>query len=316
MAEEYENYDTMTEKARGLVDNLEPESGGNGQTAEDIAHLQTSVTEGVQTLLRRLDSIEEDVHGLHDRLTHESTRAPTPEPDLAAQHVAIRDKDELDIEAAWGLQAAREPRWPASLAVLGAIVLYTLLPDKLIFSYTRWIVPALEVALLLPLSVIAPHRHIEESQWRRMASIALIAIINLANIASLALLVGNLIGGHAKASGTDLIFAAADIWLTNAIVFALWYWELDRGGPGARCAESHRAPDFLFPQMSTPEAAPPGWVPRFVDYLYVSFTNAEAFSPTDTMPLTQWAKLLMTVQSVASLITIALVAARAVNILA
>jgi len=98
-------------------------------------------------------------------------------------------------------------------------------------------------------------------------------------------------------------------------VFALWYWELDRGGPDARRRPRHRQPDFLFPQMVTPACAGPRWAPGFVDYLYVSFTNATAFSPTDTMPLTPWAKMLLLLQALASLLTVALVAARAVNIL-
>jgi hypothetical protein len=104
------------------------------------------------------------------------------------------------------------------------------------------------------------------------------------------------------------------IWLTNVIVFGLWYWDLDRGGPATRLHENHRRPDFLFPQMSTPGSGP-NWTPDFLDYLYTSFTNATAFSPTDTMPLTAWAKLLMMVQSLASLLTVALVVSRAVNIL-
>lgn len=99
------------------------------------------------------------------------------------------------------------------------------------------------------------------------------------------------------------------------LVFALWYWELDRGGPGARLRADHRHPDFLFPQMITPACAVAPWSPGFVDYLYVSFTTATAFSPTDTMPLTAWAKILMVTQSLASLLTVVLVAARAVNIL-
>ena len=118
-----------------------------------------------------------------------------------------------------------------------------------------------------------------------------------------------------KAEASQLVFSAIQIWLTNVIVFGLWYWELDRGGPSARCTPEHREPDFLFPQMATPSIAPDGWFPHFVDYLYVAFTNATAFSPTDTLPLTVWAKGLMTVQSLASLLTVALVAARAVNIL-
>ena len=99
------------------------------------------------------------------------------------------------------------------------------------------------------------------------------------------------------------------------LVFALWYWELDRGGPDERSSPQHREPDFLFPQMSTPGCARQGWRPHFVDYLYVSFTNAIAVSPTDTMPLTRWAKLLMLVQSLISVLTLAMVAARVGNIL-
>jgi hypothetical protein len=108
---------------------------------------------------------------------------------------------------------------------------------------------------------------------------------------------------------------SAQIWLTNVIVFALWYWELDRGGPVARCLPHHRAPDFLFPQMANPDAAPPGWTPSFFDYVYTSFTNAAAFSPTDTMPLSEWAKALFMIQSSASLVTAVLVIARIANIL-
>jgi len=103
--------------------------------------------------------------------------------------------------------------------------------------------------------------------------------------------------------------------LTNVIVFALWYWEIDRGGPDQRALKNHTAPDFLFPQMSTPGCSKPEWAPRFVDYLYIAFTNATAFSPTDAMPLSATAKMLMLAQSIISLVTVTLVAARAVNIL-
>lgn len=221
---------------------------------------------------------------------------------------------EAERELAWGERSRREPRWPASLAVVAAVVLYVALPDKLRIV-PIWILPTLEAALLVPLTVFAPHRHLEESRWRRVAALALIALVNAANLVSLVLLVHELLYGS-KANGRELIVASIEIWLTNVIVFGLWYWELDRGGPGERCRHHHRQPDFLFPQMATPGAAPERWVPSFVDYLYVSFTNATAFSPTDTMPLTEWAKLLMLVQSLASLLTVALVAARAVNILA
>jgi uncharacterized membrane protein len=221
---------------------------------------------------------------------------------------------EVAEEVAWGEPARREPRWPAAIAVVLAIILYATLPSKLSFGPMKWLIPGLEVVLLLPLLATNPYRHNRESMWERTASIAIIALITLANLISLLLLVHLLLAGRHEA-GRSLIFYAIEIWFTNVLVFGLWFWELDRGGPGERTSIHHRQPDFLFPQMATPGVAPTDWTPSFVDYLYVSFTNAAAFSPTDTMPLTEWAKLLMLVQSLASLLTIALVAARAVNIL-
>ena len=227
-----------------------------------------------------------------------------------------------DREAASGAPTHSEPRWPASLAVLAALALYISLDVRFELPFGprsfwpigRWFIPIVEMALLLPLTLGAPRRHRDEPKWARIAAVALIAVVTLSNVISLGLLVDSLLHGS-KTGGTRLFFVAINIWLTNVIVFALWYWELDRGGPGERSSPQHREPDFLFPQMSTPGCAPQGWWPHFVDYLYVSFTNATAFSPTDTMPLTRWAKLLMLVQSLASLLTVAMVAARAVNIL-
>lgn len=207
----------------------------------------------------------------------------------------------------------RESRWQASLAIVAAVVLYLALPDQFV-GLPRLLIPALEVALLVALFAVAPHRHAAEARWHRILGIILIAVINLANGLSLALLIHAILNGSGY-SGKELIIAAIDIWLTNAIVFGLWYWELDRGGPGNRMIDRKHPPDFLFPQMSTPKFAPDGWRPRFYDYLYVSFTNAAAFSPTDTMPLTATSKMLMLVQSLVSLLTVALVASRAVNIL-
>jgi uncharacterized membrane protein len=207
----------------------------------------------------------------------------------------------------------KEARWPASLAVVITLLLYVTLPEKLTYG-PPWLVPLLAFALLVPLTITVPHRHSEELRWQRYASIALIALLNLANILSLISLVTALLEGQKK-TGVDLILSAVQIWLTNVLIFALWYWEFDRGGPGSRLSKQPGYPDFLFPQMSTPQIAPPGWTPIFIDYLFVSFTNATAFSPTDTLPLTPWTKMLMLVQSLASLLTVALVAARAVNIL-
>jgi uncharacterized membrane protein len=222
-------------------------------------------------------------------------------------------------QAAWGNPARHENLWPARLAILSAAGLYITLPDKLTVG-SKWIPPALELALLAVLAVMAPVRHRTEAQIQRVLSLSLIALINLANVGSLVLLIVALVnhgkvGSVTQLTGQALLVSALQIWLTNVIVFALWYWELDRGGPIARTRAHHREPDFLYPQMTTPEATAPNWRPHFVDYLYVSFTNATAFSPTDTMPLTISAKLLMMVQSLASLLTVALVAARAVNIL-
>jgi uncharacterized membrane protein len=220
-----------------------------------------------------------------------------------------------DVEAETRRTAAHtgEPRWPASLAVVAAVVLYVLLPDRLTIGPT-WLLPVVEGAVLLPLSVAVRHRHAEEQYIARLAAIGLIALVNIANLTALVLLVDALLHGT-KAEGAQLVFAAMQIWGTNVIVFGLWYWELDRGGPPRRLAGATRDPDFLFPQMNLPEHLTPNWRPMFVDYLYVSCTNALAFSPTDTLPLTRRAKLLMLVQSLASMLTVALVAARAVNIL-
>ncbi|HEY7928105.1 MAG: hypothetical protein ACHQ06_03585 [Candidatus Dormibacteria bacterium] len=207
-----------------------------------------------------------------------------------------------------------ESRWPATLAVVAAIVLYVTLPASLVLG-PRWILPALEGAILVPLTVARPHRHAGEAGPSRIAAIVLIAIANVGNVASLVLLIHDLLVHGGAITGRTLVFAAIQIYLTNVIIFGLWYWELDAGGPARRLAGDARFPDFLYPQMNAPNHAPSGWRPHFIDYLYVSLTNATAFSPTDTMPLTHLAKILMGLQSVASLLTVALVAGRAVNIL-
>jgi uncharacterized membrane protein len=212
--------------------------------------------------------------------------------------------------AAWGIPSHHEHRWPALLAVVVTIALQLVLPDKLIRGLgDRALIPAFEGVLL----VVNPGRISKEESRLRVIGVTLIALITVANVVSLTELIHALLYGT-KAGGRPLVYASVPIWLTNVLVFGLWYWELDRGGPAARQLRNHRQPDFLFPQMSTP-ACDPGWTPDFLDYLYTSFTNATAFSPTDTMPLTPWAKLLMMIQSFASLVTVAVVISRAVNIL-
>jgi hypothetical protein len=206
----------------------------------------------------------------------------------------------------------REARWPASLALLGAIALYLFLPQNLTLG-PRWVLPALELGLLIPLTLGSPYRHGEEPKIARVASIVLTALVSAANFVTLALLLRYMLQGG-KATGVQLAFSAIMIWVTNVVAFGLWYWEFDAGGPAERMTDYPRGTDFLFPQLTAHELGK-GWVPSFFDYFYVSFTNSTAFSPTDTMPLNVWAKVLMTLQAGAALTTVVLVAARAVNIL-
>jgi hypothetical protein len=171
-----------------------------------------------------------------------------------------------------------------------------------------------EAVLLGALAVIQPARATSHSRGRRAFALAVVAVVSLTNVVSLGLLVHYLVTGGA-AGGGPLIRSGAALWVTNVLLFAVWFWELDRGGPVARFRDPAAQADFLFPQMGNEQFAPAGWRPGFLDYLYTSLTNATAFSPTDTMPLTHTAKGVMAVQSVAALLTVGLVVARAVNIL-
>jgi uncharacterized membrane protein len=207
----------------------------------------------------------------------------------------------------------REPFWQAQAALVAAVVLYLSLPGKFIVG-PGWLEPALELLLVAGLWLDRPRQNRAEARRERRIVLVLLAMVATSNLLSLQLLVHYLLRGG-KAGGHQLILSAVVIWLTNVAVFALWYWQLDRGGPDRRARGDEDRPDFLFVQMSEPSLAP-GWTPSFLDYFYTSFTNATAFSPTDTMPLTVRVKMLMLVQSMVSLITIGLVAARAVNVLA
>ena len=174
--------------------------------------------------------------------------------------------------------------------------------------------PVIEWVLLLGLMISTPYRHHTQSAARRRISIGLIAIVTVANFTAEGLLVHYLLKGGGS-GGRALVLSAAQIWFTNVAVFGLWFWEVDRGGPHMRASSEPRPPDFLFPQMGAREPSLRGWRPAFLDYLYVAFTNASAFSPTDAMPLSVRIKTLMLIESIASFLTVGLVAARAVNIL-
>ena len=207
-----------------------------------------------------------------------------------------------------------ENRIPVTLLVLLAVYLQLALPDRLVLR-PRLLLPALELAVLVILVAANPIRLERRHPSLRYVSLALTALITAANTASAIFLVKALLSGTSSNDAKVLLGSGAAIYLTNIIAFGLWYWEFDRGGPFSRAAATTVHPDFLFPQMATPELADDTWQPEFLDYLYVSFTNATAFSPTDTMPLSRWAKSLMLLQSAIALTTVGLVIARAVNVL-
>jgi hypothetical protein len=207
----------------------------------------------------------------------------------------------------------RDPYIGPQLVVLGAILLDISLPNKLTIGPT-WLLPSVEALLLVGLTVSLRIPGVTWSPTHRTVAIGLIALVSIVNIVSLVLLVHQLLkGGNHNATGHRLILAGMVLWVTNVFLFGLWFWELDRGGPVARRTQPE-PPDFLFPQMDV-RGEFESWEPNLIDYLYVSFTNATAFSPTDAMPLSRIAKALMAAQSLAALVTIGLVVARAVNIL-
>jgi uncharacterized membrane protein len=206
-----------------------------------------------------------------------------------------------------------DPYWPAQLAVGLAIVLNLSLASQITIG-PRWLLPGVEGILLVALVVIAPSRATVHRVVERRFALAVIGLVSLVNIVLLIRLVDRLINGG-EVVGRSLILSGAVLWVTNVLLFAVWYWEMDRGGPVARYENATALVDFQFPQMDDPELAPKGWRPGFLDYLYVSLTNSTAFSPTDTMPLTHTAKIVMAIQSVTALLTVGLVIARAVNIL-
>ncbi len=224
------------------------------------------------------------------------------------------DKDAHVVDEDVSSTVARyDPYWGGQVVIAVAILLDLSLADQLTFGPT-WVLPGLEALALVGLTMAAPHPRMRDSVLRRRLALTLIAIVTAANCYSLIMLVHFLVrGGQAHAHA--LIGSGVVLWVTNVLLFGVWYWQLDAGGPRARRHKRRPHPDFLFVQMTEPTFAPRGWHPTLVDYLYTSFTNATAFSPTDTMPLTPMAKALMTIQSITALATIGLVVARAVNIL-
>jgi uncharacterized membrane protein len=209
---------------------------------------------------------------------------------------------------------AAETRWPMAGAVVAAMVLSVLLPDA-VRAGPNWALPVVEGVLLGALIAGDPGRIDRRSRLLRSLSIGLVAVLVLGALWSTVQLVDELIhGGPETDSASELLQSGAVVWLSTIIAFALLYWELDSGGAAARAHEQATHPDLAFPEQLNPGIAPPGWRPRFIDYLYLAFTNATALSPTDVMPLAAWAKIAMAAQSLVSIAILGLVVARAVNV--
>ncbi|MGH3265868.1 MAG: hypothetical protein ACRDNS_28185 [Trebonia sp.] len=264
------------------------------------------VIEGIRSLHGRIDELHRMVaqrlesQGVHaGEWLHERAGAAHVRPGLPA----------------WRRKTQGELRLPVALTTAVGIALQVAVPDKLVLVKPTWIFPVVQGVLLIVLIGANPHRIDRQSTIMRSLSLVLAAMISLANGWSVVTLAIGITRGTTGQRPGQLLITGAVIWLTNIVAFALWYWEFDRGGPVARALNlKNRFPDLQFPQMMSPEMAPPDWEPAFIDYLYVAFTNATAFSPTDTMPLSRWAKVAMTVQSMISIVTVALVVSRAVNI--
>jgi hypothetical protein len=242
----------------------------------------------------------------------------TPEPPNPVEEFVRRaERLAADTERhvpSWLRTGNPESVFPVLVALLSAMALQIAIPK----SYTlvpRWPLLVLEGLLLVSLLALNPLVMTRRTRFGKSATWVLLSAITVDNTASAVVLAARILSGEVSNDAAVLLGSGAAIFVTNIIVFGIWYWELDRGGPFARHAGERPYPDFMFPQMTTPNVAKPDWRPTFVDYLYVSVTNVMAFSPTDTMPLARWAKTMMAVQAMVALSTAGLVIARAVNVL-
>jgi hypothetical protein len=207
-----------------------------------------------------------------------------------------------------------ESRWPMAGAVVAAMILTVLMPDAVRLG-PSWLLPAVEGVLLVAVIVGDPGRINRTTGPLRALSIVLVSLLVLGSLWSTGQLIDDLItGGPETNSATELLAAGTAVWVSNIIAFSLLYWELDGGGAAARAHRPRLRPDLAFPQHLNLELGFQDWRPRFIDYLYLGFTNATAFSPTDVMPLVPWAKIAMAIQSLISLAVLGLVVARAVNV--
>ncbi|EWM12849.1 hypothetical protein KUTG_03153 [Kutzneria sp. 744] len=238
--------------------------------------------------------------------------APRPSacPGRDGHHVRVTEPE----TPAWQRETQTEQRWAVAGAIAVALALQLPLPQTMTFL-PWWLLPSLTFTLMVALLIANPGRISKHSAAERRIGLVVALLVSAANALNGVQLVRHILDGTIGDNALELLTTGADIYVTNVIVFALWYWEFDRGGPGLRAMGAREFPDFLFPQMSSPELAPKDWEPWYVDYLYLSFTNATAFSPTDVLPMRPWAKLAMMAQSMVSLVIVVLVVARAVNVL-
>ncbi len=208
-----------------------------------------------------------------------------------------------------------EPRWPVVLAILGVLIVLTLLPAR-VRLLPFWTPYVLAIALLVPIAGVWLSG--ADARWLRVERATTLVFSSLAEavtFTTLLYLVVAMLNRPEDFSGRQLLTSSVGAWVTNILVFALVDWQIDRGGPEARMNDASRKPDWLFPQTGVPELVTPEWRPTFIDYLFLAFSTATAFSPTDALPLTTRAKLLMMIESSVSLVTIVTVAARAINLL-
>lgn len=208
-----------------------------------------------------------------------------------------------------------EPRWPPALAVVVLLVLLSVLPGH-IQVFPTWFRFACAAVVLLPMAAVQLSG--AHPRWRlaeRWITLLFFLVAVAGALAGLTTLIRSVVQGSADLSGLQLFTSSIAVWVTNVLAFSLLYWQIDRASPEARANDEGVRPDWLFPQAGAPEDSPPGWRPTFVDYLFLGFSTATAFSPTDALPLTPRAKLLMMLESAMSLATIVVVAARAINVL-
>ncbi len=209
-----------------------------------------------------------------------------------------------------------EPRWPVALSIIAVLALLTAMPDR-VRLLPPWVLFAVGAIVLATMAATALQPR--STAWppiERAATFALAAGAGTANVVVLVALIFDMIERSKEVDGLKLLSSSIAVWATNVMTFSLLYWQLDRGGPISRASASPERPDWIFPADQAPDGAmPPGWRPQFIDYLFLGFSTATAFSTTDALPLTARAKLAMMVESMISLATLVVVGARAINVL-